>query len=207
MLNNGCHIIATMRTKTQYEIEKNDKGKIVPRKIGLSPIQRNGTEYEFPFIFNIDETHRATVDGNQTLISFGGEDSFLITKEVGEKFKKWLNTGAKMKNGNKRLEKKKKEFFAKFQEAGNDMKDAVKYVQGVIGKNAKEVDLTVADYTVLEKSLEVEEIKETEVIPPQKTEDEPHCKDCGQVIDNDVANASMKNFGTHCCVECAQNRM
>ena len=34
------HLIATMRVKQDYVIEQNDKGKAVPKKVGLKPIQR-----------------------------------------------------------------------------------------------------------------------------------------------------------------------
>jgi len=223
MLNSNCHIIATMRTKTEYALEKNDKGKIVPRKIGLAPIQRNGTDYEFPFIFNIDESHRAIVEGNQTLISFG-DDSFLITKEVGKKFLKWLNTGAKMKD--KRLEKKKKEFFAKCKESGMNMKTVTPFVQNVIGKNPKEFDLTIADYDILMKAVAAtaaaeEKIaektpeapaKEVQGIHPEPVKEEawdedPYCDECGQKIAAETAEAAVKNFGYPLCGECAQKTM
>lgn len=41
------HIIATMRTKTEYVLEKDERGRTVPRKVGMAPIQRDGMEYEF----------------------------------------------------------------------------------------------------------------------------------------------------------------
>ena len=52
------HVIATMRTKTEYSIERNEKtGKIVVEKIGLRPIQREGVEYEFTVVADIDQDH------------------------------------------------------------------------------------------------------------------------------------------------------
>lgn len=47
ILQSPCHVIATMRSKTQYVLEANDRGKMVPRKVGMEPIQRAGMEYEF----------------------------------------------------------------------------------------------------------------------------------------------------------------
>lgn len=41
------HIICTMRTKTEYVVEVNERGKSAPRKVGTSPIQRADIEYEF----------------------------------------------------------------------------------------------------------------------------------------------------------------
>lgn len=47
MIGSSIHIIATMRSKTEYVLETNDRGKQAPRKIGLAPVQRDGMEYEF----------------------------------------------------------------------------------------------------------------------------------------------------------------
>jgi hypothetical protein len=42
------HIIATMRTKSDYAMDKDERtGKTAPRKIGLAVKQRDGIEYEF----------------------------------------------------------------------------------------------------------------------------------------------------------------
>lgn len=49
MLECQCAVIATMRTKTHYEIS-NDNGKIKIEKLGLAPIQRADKEYEFDFV-------------------------------------------------------------------------------------------------------------------------------------------------------------
>lgn len=51
------HIIATMRSKAKYDLEKDDKGKIVPRKIGMEPVQRDGMEYEFDLVGDLDQSH------------------------------------------------------------------------------------------------------------------------------------------------------
>lgn len=48
------HVIATMRSKTEYVIEdvtdRSGKSKKTPRKVGLAPVQRDGIEYEFDVI-------------------------------------------------------------------------------------------------------------------------------------------------------------
>lgn len=55
------HLIVTMRTKMAYEVTKDDKGKTTVEKLGLKPIQREGLEYEFDLVMDIDRTHRLTV--------------------------------------------------------------------------------------------------------------------------------------------------
>jgi hypothetical protein len=61
MISSPCHIIATMRSKVEYVLEVNEKGKNVPRKVGLKPIQREGVEYEFDVIADLDTDHFMTV--------------------------------------------------------------------------------------------------------------------------------------------------
>lgn len=46
------HVIATMRTKTAYEVT-NVGGKAVPKKVGLAPIQREGVDFEFDVVLDM----------------------------------------------------------------------------------------------------------------------------------------------------------
>lgn len=55
------HIIATMRSKTAYEIETNERGKKVPVKVGTKPEQREGIEYEFDVVGDMDASNTLTV--------------------------------------------------------------------------------------------------------------------------------------------------
>ncbi|WP_018587962.1 ATP-binding protein [Salinispora arenicola] len=48
------HVVVTMRTKTEYVVEENDRGKKIPRKIGTKPEQRDGIEYEFDIVGDLD---------------------------------------------------------------------------------------------------------------------------------------------------------
>lgn len=93
ILQSKCHIIATMRTKTEYVIEQNEKGKSVPRKIGMAPVQRAGMDYEFTLVFDIDQaSHLATATKDRTSI-FDGHD-VTLDQSVGKKLMEWLNAGA-----------------------------------------------------------------------------------------------------------------
>lgn len=55
------HLIVTMRVKTDYIVEKDDKGKAVPRKVGLAPVQREGLEYEFDIVGDLSPEHELLV--------------------------------------------------------------------------------------------------------------------------------------------------
>jgi hypothetical protein len=66
MRNSRLHIIATMRAVQDYVIEQNDRGKSAPRKVGLKSNQREGTDYEFGIIFDIEMSHLATASKDRT---------------------------------------------------------------------------------------------------------------------------------------------
>lgn len=92
LLGSSSHIIATMRTKTEYVLEPNDKGKLVPHKIGLAPIQRDGMEYEFTLVMDIDASHKVTVSKDRTGLFEDWYDK--VTPETGQKIMAWLDRGA-----------------------------------------------------------------------------------------------------------------
>jgi hypothetical protein len=48
------HLIVTMRSKTEYVLERDERGKMTPRKVGLAPVQREGMEYEFDVVAEMD---------------------------------------------------------------------------------------------------------------------------------------------------------
>ncbi len=56
-----CHLICTMRSKMSYEIQPDDRGRKVPVKIGLEPMQRSGMEYEFTLVGDLDLTNTLIV--------------------------------------------------------------------------------------------------------------------------------------------------
>jgi hypothetical protein len=91
MLKSPCHIIATMRSKQEYVLETNDKGKQQPKKVGLAPVQREGMEYEFTVMLDVDMNHIANASKDRTSL-FDGQ-YFKITSDTGEQLKQWLETG------------------------------------------------------------------------------------------------------------------
>lgn len=91
ILNAKLHIIATMRTKMGYVQEKDDKGRTVVRKVGLQPVQREGVEYEFDVIADMDG---AMMNINKSRCSGLQNKRFLQPgKDVGEILLRWLQRG------------------------------------------------------------------------------------------------------------------
>lgn len=57
ILQSPCHVITTMRSRMEYVQEQDANGKTVIRKVGLSPVQRPGMEYEFDIVADMDWSH------------------------------------------------------------------------------------------------------------------------------------------------------
>jgi hypothetical protein len=86
------HIIATLRSKMGYEMEKDEKGKTVVKKVGLSPIQRDGMEYEFDVFCDMDVNNLLTV-AKTRCSPIRGQRVSLPGPAFMEPIKRWLETG------------------------------------------------------------------------------------------------------------------
>ncbi len=92
MLQSKCHIIATMRSKMEYaQVEENGKKQV--KKLGMSPIQRDGMEYEFTVFIDLDQQHTATTTKDRTTL-FDGQ-YFVPTIETGRTLLAWLENNGK----------------------------------------------------------------------------------------------------------------
>ena len=62
MTNSEAHMIICFRAKTEYVLEPNAKGKMMPRPVGLKEDMQQDVRYEFDAVISIDkETHEAEV--------------------------------------------------------------------------------------------------------------------------------------------------
>lgn len=87
MLNSNAHIIATVRSKQEYVLaEKN--GKQVPEKVGMKGIQRDGLEYDFTIVFELDITNRATCTKDRTQV-FSKIIPYKLDEKIGERIRTW----------------------------------------------------------------------------------------------------------------------
>ena len=91
ILQSDKHIICTMRCKQDYVLnEKN--GKMVPEKVGLKAVMRDGIDYEFTIVFDINMKHQAIASKDRTNL-FMGKPDFTITPTTGEIILDWCNDG------------------------------------------------------------------------------------------------------------------
>jgi hypothetical protein len=93
LIGSNSHIIATMRSKTEWIVEEatNKSGKVTmaPRKIGTAPVQSSGIEYEFDVAGELDYNHILTISKSrcpeltdQTFLNPG--------KDVADILKNWI---------------------------------------------------------------------------------------------------------------------
>lgn len=61
MLGLNAHLLVTMRSKMEYALQEGRNGKKEVVKLGMAPVMRNGVEYEFTAILDLDLDHKATV--------------------------------------------------------------------------------------------------------------------------------------------------
>lgn len=91
ILHSKCHVIATMRAKTEHVQTTDERGKVVVKKVGMAPIQREGMDYEMTVMLDLDQNHVASTSKDRTGL-FDGQ-YFKPTPETGETLLAWLNSG------------------------------------------------------------------------------------------------------------------
>ena len=88
----GAHIICTMRTKTDYVMDKDKNGATQIKKVGLAAIQRDGMEYEFDFVGELDVNHKLAVTKSR-IKSLADKVFDKPGIELANEFKSFLQAG------------------------------------------------------------------------------------------------------------------
>lgn len=86
------HVVVTMRAKTEYVLETGKNGKQTPRKVGMAPIQRDGMEYEFDVVADMDLDHNMMISKSRC----SALADAVINKPgaaVAETLRAWLSDG------------------------------------------------------------------------------------------------------------------
>jgi hypothetical protein len=93
ILSSSAHVIATVRSKQDYVLtDKN--GKMVPEKVGLKGVQRDGLEYDFTIVFDVNIKHQASASKDRTGM-FVDKPEFTITSATGKQILEWCLEGGK----------------------------------------------------------------------------------------------------------------
>jgi hypothetical protein len=92
ILGSKAHIIATTRSKQDYVLNERN-GKMVPEKVGLKAVQREGLDYEFTLVFDLNMKNSAVASKDRTGLFFGKSEQKLSI-EIGRDIYNWCNAGA-----------------------------------------------------------------------------------------------------------------
>ncbi len=89
MLQSTAHIIGTIRSKQDYVlVDKN--GKQVPEKVGLKGVTREGLDYEFTVVLELDIKQNAAASKDRTSL-FIKKPEFPISVDTGKMINQWCN--------------------------------------------------------------------------------------------------------------------
>jgi hypothetical protein len=92
MLSSSAHIITTVRRKQDYEMTKDDRGKIQVEKAGLKEVPRDGWEYELTVNLQMDTSHLAKASKDRTGL-FMDKPEFVPSEETGKMIAEWCDMG------------------------------------------------------------------------------------------------------------------
>lgn len=91
VLQSKIHVIFCLRSKMEYVMEDNGKGKQAPKRVGLAPIMREGIEFEFTTVFDVAMNHEAVATKDRSGL-FPTDKYFQITENTGREIAAWLKT-------------------------------------------------------------------------------------------------------------------
>ncbi len=210
MLNSPAHIVATVRSKQDYAMDTDEKGKTIVKKLGLAPVQREGMEYEFTVFMDIDQSHYAKVSKDRT--NMFDNEVFIIDEKTGERLSGWLNTGI-----DRAVLENKKTIFALLQKLESEPKNAeeasatVKTLTGLdlaAEENYPEIisrlQITLQEKIDAKKQAAAGPVNPPAPGPAKKAQNglSGKCNDCQADITPAEGNYSLKHYGLELCREC-----
>ncbi|MDF3000552.1 MAG: hypothetical protein K0Q48_671 [Bacillota bacterium] len=196
-----CHTIVTMRSKMDYAMQENDRGKLAPVKIGLAPIQRDDTEYEFDIVLDIARNHIATASKDTTFLDKFGE---AITPKLGEDLRAWLDDGIEPPKKASAAQKKELSALAESKVGKKFVKDLLATYFNQVGVESSKL-MTVDQFNQIKDLLEkLEPLSEV-----AKDYQSGFCEICGQEILPDkkrttaqIREGTKTTTGKEMCIDC-----
>ena len=171
ILQSSMHVIATLRSKTEYTIQDVD-GRKQPVKIGLAPVFRDGIEYEFTACLDLSvDNHLATATKDRTSL-FDGKH-FIPSEDTGRGLFVWFMAGKDVEprtqeeprepepvNDNKLPDGDRLALIEALEKATNkDLNEMGEIVKTALGEQKKSIRWTREDAEKIEQVL-VEHMRE-----------------------------------------------
>lgn len=89
-----CHVIASVRSKADYVQDKNEQtGRTEIRKVGMASIQREGMDYEYDIMMEMDVDHVGVITKTRCA-ALDGKTFRKPGTEMADILKEWLSSGA-----------------------------------------------------------------------------------------------------------------
>lgn len=92
VLQSKLHVICCLRSKMDHVIDKDSSGRTTIKKVGMAPIMRDGIEYEFTTVLDVDMSHQASASKDRT--GMFTDRIFQVTEDTGKMIAKWLSTAS-----------------------------------------------------------------------------------------------------------------
>lgn len=144
ILDCQAHVIVTMRSKMEYTMETYDDNQGRTRtkvsKVGLAPIQRQGVEYEFDVVMDLD-SHNIAIVSKSRCSAMSGERALQPGPGFIDPLMDWLSDGAEpiwRPSKQTFFDKLKDDFGLDYTESA-DMLKIAKFTNGYDGNLATEM--------------------------------------------------------------------
>jgi hypothetical protein len=92
MLQSKLDLIVTMRSKTKYVLEEHN-GRQIPKQVGMELVQRDGIEYEWDILGELDKENTLVITKSRCQ-ALSGKRFAPPGAELGEAIRAWLHAGA-----------------------------------------------------------------------------------------------------------------
>jgi hypothetical protein len=92
MLQSTLDLIVTMRSKTKYVLEEHN-GRQIPKQVGMELVQRDGIEYEWDIVGELDKENTLVITKSRCQ-ALSGKSFAQPGAELGKAVKTWLRMGA-----------------------------------------------------------------------------------------------------------------
>ena len=93
ILRSDCHVIATVRSKTDHVQEKDEKGYTQVKKLGMASIQREGMDYEYDIQLEMSIDHVGVITKTRCF-KLDGYTKKKPGADLAEILVEWLTSGA-----------------------------------------------------------------------------------------------------------------
>jgi hypothetical protein len=91
MLQSKLDLIVTMRSKTKYVLEEQN-GRQIPKQVGMEVVQRDGIEYEWDIVGELDKENTLIITKSRCK-ALSGKSFAQPGADLGQAIKAWLRTG------------------------------------------------------------------------------------------------------------------